>query len=1140
MKIRRLFAAPRRFRLPGRKGYVNHLLKVFEAAVANPYGRVRRKSWQYPGSDGDLGHQQQTERMAKGPSIKAVNLSEVRQKKRSAEQESLNALEQSLDQELKAKASRSNLWIGVVAAVASLYWAGGVGAYVWGRYSTGSLEASLGWWLLILTILVLPIILIWLTSLIAKRSQDLKAEANHLAAIALRLTHPEDQASREITRLGHAVRRQVEAMEKEMDLALARVSQLDNTVRDQAKTLNKTTEDAQTRIDTIKAGLQSERESLEALAGQIETQSHALAQQIESKTESLKTATEAVSETLSATDADLQTRLDVIQKTSDEAVERARVTADDLNRQIENLDKASRFAVSQSEMASGFYKQHLEALGKSTHLLAEEGRSLEAKSRDHQNTLAAMTTEVQQKVESIELGLQNSSHQIQSALSDAKSTAEQIGEDFIRKAEDRTRKIESTVSESAAMIESTLDSLESQAGQITGKIASQIEDTAVAVEGAITETANKFEGRLIDAEDKINTASKGFESSALAIEQQSQDAIRALTSAGETADTVASRAKDVLRESATNFKDDVEFSVALFSDALEQLTSQNTRLKTAFESQDEMLSQMPALVAEQVKAIESLVSDSANKVQNAVQATLDDAEQLDDKIADHARSLLTNGEDVLRALNAGLERTRQEAEEARTALTARTATIVSEIEAAGAAADEVIQKTETALLKRADSLKQLMSESDTHAETVTKAIEAKLAAGLLDVKGEIDQAESAIDDAVQRLANTSHQIEDATQAANAILENSIGRMEERFRQFPEQAKDSGERIRSIVLTQISSLTDISEEAANRVLNLDAAFQARIRGIYETLARLLPPAETQDGPAPSFDAPQALSDALAPPKLQPISAEQRESLESTGAKRSTDEKGEDIYPQIWEGMVDDKGDQDRKATAAKTDKDAPSLQDAGLAKRLARRLKKDRSRKLSLESSGKTGEPTATKAEKGDTNGSSDKTGALENALRDALKSELGPGSKKAKKMKWREILSAADSVGESDGHAFTTNTPSISRTTDHMVETLHAMTVDLSRALEKDVPAGLVDRYLAGEKDLFAKRLANLSRDKLDSTIKDKYKSDDDFRNYVDRYISQFDRLETELKKNKATPAEAISGESETRKVYELLKNAIA
>ena len=1075
--------------------------------------------------------------MARGPSIKAVNLSEVRQKKKSAEQASLTALEDSIDQDLKKKTSRSNIWIGLIAGIMSLYWAGAVSAFVWGLYRTGSIEPSTQWWGTVLIILILPIVFIWMVSLIAKRSQDLKAEANHLAAIALRLTHPEDQASREITRLGHAVRRQVEAMEKEMDLALARVSQLDNTVRSQTQTLNKTTEDAQTRIDKVRADFESERLGLEKLAEKIEVQSNALAEKIEGKTENLKNASITVSETLATADADLQKRLEKIQQTSSSALDRARQTAEDLGRQIEKLDKASLSAVTQSESAAGVYQNHLEALGKATHLLAEEGRSLENKSRDHQDAITSLAKEVRDKVEAIELGLQNSSHQIETTLSDAKSAAEQIGNDFVQTAEEGTRRIESTVSESASLIEATLDSLETQAGQMTEKIASQIEDTATAVEGSLVETTRKFEDRLIDAEDKINSASGTFERNALAIEQQSQEAVKALSSAGETAGSVANQARNVLKDSAKQLKEDVEFSVAVFSDALEQMSDQNARLKTAFESQDELLSQMPHMVAEQIDSIERLVNESAQKVRQAVEATLDDASQLDGKIEEHARSFLTNGEDVLRALNASLERTRHEAEEARTSLTARTATIVSEIEAAGTAADDVIQRTETALLKRAESLKLLMSESDSHAQTVTKSIEEKLAAGLLDMKGEIDQAEDAIDKAVHRLANTSSHIEHATREANAILESTIGQMEQRFKQFPEQAKDSGERIRSIVLTQISSLTDISEEAANRVLNLDAAFQARIRGIYETLARLIPPTEAADAQALLADQSAPVSDLLAAPKLSPAAAEQSQSAETLKSPRLEPQDNRDIYPQIWGGMDGQSPIDVGKSATPSGESNEPALQDDSLAKRLAKRLKRDRSSKLSLDASEEMAKP-ATKS--GKETEASPLTGAFEDALRDALKSELSTASRKAKKMKWREILSAADSMGESDGPSYASKSQSISRTTEHMVETLHAMTVDLSRALEKDVPSGLVERYLAGEQDLFAKRLTNLSRDGLSGKIAEKYGSDEEFRNYVDRYIAQFERLKSELSERNAASDPSTDETSATRKVYELLKASIS
>ena len=535
---------------------------------------------------------------------------------------------------------------------------------------------------------------------------------------------------------------------------------------------------------------------------------------------------------------------------------------------------------------------------------------------------------------------------------------------------------------------------------------------------------------------------------------------------------------------------------------------------------------MPTLVAEQINSIESLVAESADRVKTAIESTLEDASELDGKMEDHARSLLTNGEDVLRALNSALERTRQEAEDARTALTARTATIVSEIEAAGTAADDVIQKTEAALLKRAESLKQMMTESDSHAQGLTQAAQERLAAGLMEMKSEIDQAEQSIEDAVQRLTHTTGQIQEAANGATTILDATIGQMEERFKQFPQQAKDSGERIRSIVLTQISSLTDISEEAANRVLNLDAAFQARIRGIYDTLARLLPPADSADAQALLSSSSSPLSAALAPPVHQ----DTHTNLESQEASVAppTPQKNRDIYPQIWDGMDEDgKTYNTTPVTVAKTsDTEVSGLQDKGLAKRLARRLKRDRNTRLSIDSPSIPDEPNT--------------TGIFEEALKDALNAQPTDGSKKAKKMKWREILSAAESGDQSDAPTYTPKAANISRTTDHMVETLQAMTVDLSRALDSDAPNGLVDRYVAGERDLFAKRLAKLSSGDLGKKIRKKYEADGEFKSYVDRYISQFDKLQEELGAKDENTSSNGSETTDTRKVYELLKSSVA
>ena len=144
-----------------------------------------------------------------------------------------------------------------------------------------------------------------------------------------------------------------------------------------------------------------------------------------------------------------------------------------------------------------------------------------------------------------------------------------------------------------------------------------------------------------------------------------------------------------------------------------------------------------------------------------------------------------------------------------------------------------------------------------------------------------------------------------------------------------------------------------------------------------------------------------------------------------------------------------------------------------------------------------------------------------------------------------ELLAAAD---ESDTRPATSNeapapTPSrdgaIARSSLHIIEALHAISADLDRALEETPSAELWHRYQAGERHVFTRRLYNRSGRALHDAVARKYREDAEFRQDVDRYLSQFERLLQEASSNDRDGllAETYLG-AETGKVYLLLAQA--
>ncbi len=80
-------------------------------------------------------------------------------------------------------------------------------------------------------------------------------------------------------------------------------------------------------------------------------------------------------------------------------------------------------------------------------------------------------------------------------------------------------------------------------------------------------------------------------------------------------------------------------------------------------------------------------------------------------------------------------------------------------------------------------------------------------------------------------------------------------------------------------------------------------------------------------------------------------------------------------------------------------------------------------------------------------------------------------------------------------------------TAAQVIETLQALAVDLDRALEQSPSPDLWQRYQAGERNVFTRRLYNISGRQLYDRIAVKYRAEAEFREHVDRFVELFDRL---------------------------------
>jgi hypothetical protein len=109
----------------------------------------------------------------------------------------------------------------------------------------------------------------------------------------------------------------------------------------------------------------------------------------------------------------------------------------------------------------------------------------------------------------------------------------------------------------------------------------------------------------------------------------------------------------------------------------------------------------------------------------------------------------------------------------------------------------------------------------------------------------------------------------------------------------------------------------------------------------------------------------------------------------------------------------------------------------------------------------------------------------------------------------------------------------------HTIESLDSLSVDIARMIDHDAAAELWDRYNRGEHNVFTRRLYTIQGQKTFDEIRKRYRADREFKQTVDRYIGEFERLLEEVSQDdRGQVVVRTYLTSETGKVYTMLAHA--
>jgi Apolipoprotein A1/A4/E domain len=107
------------------------------------------------------------------------------------------------------------------------------------------------------------------------------------------------------------------------------------------------------------------------------------------------------------------------------------------------------------------------------------------------------------------------------------------------------------------------------------------------------------------------------------------------------------------------------------------------------------------------------------------------------------------------------------------------------------------------------------------------------------------------------------------------------------------------------------------------------------------------------------------------------------------------------------------------------------------------------------------------------------------------------------------------------------------------VDSIDSLSVDIARMIDHDAAGELWERYKRGERGVFNRRLYTPQGAKAFDEIRAKYRADPEFRQTVEHYIHEFERLLDDVSRGDRGPAVARNYlTSDTGKVYTLLAHA--
>ncbi len=430
----------------------------------------------------------------------------------------------------------------VAAAVVSAFWVGSAAAFAFGWLGVdGVLALDWPWLAGLIFVAVFPVTFVWFAAYLSRRAESLKLASEDLMQIAARLTEPEGHAGREITRLGRAVRREIDALNTGLEGALLRVRSLESSIAERLGAVEETARNLEERGDALRAALREERENLASVAHTLSADSDRMGEHLRQRANALRESAQMTAAEMAAAQEAVDGRINAL----GEALRQAALTAQ-TNAQTADRGAASLLAAAE----------------------ALDGR-LEAYLQRGERQRSALHEAVQ--------ALKGETQALESALGRNLDALGGIGESLSEQA----RRADQVASDIARRGEAASGFLGARADAIANAFASQVErleGSAAAAEERLKAAGSAAEQAAERVRTTFELATKGAALASEATGDAAASAMTAMSSALETLNQRTEQAREAAARAVAELKAEAEALPALLAERIKAIRAEDLAL----------------------------------------------------------------------------------------------------------------------------------------------------------------------------------------------------------------------------------------------------------------------------------------------------------------------------------------------------------------------------------------------------------------------------------------------------------------------------------------------------------------------------------------------------------------------------------